>query len=186
MPRLAIFLMLLLTACDAPRPGAAPAANSVPAQPPADTVWVVTPGGYGPVRIGAPREVAAAALGAPLPLDRASMISEKCGHVRVPKGAPGVGLMIVNDTVVRVEVYERGIRTAAGDQIGDAEAEVARRYAGRVRVEPHAYRGPEGHYLVVPAEGDTTRQLIFETDGSRVIGYRAGRLPEVTWVEGCA
>ena len=186
MRRLATGIALLLTSCEAPRPAADSGANQTPGRTGADTVWVVTPEGYGPVRVGAPRAVAAVALGAPLTLDRTAMISENCGHVRVPRGSVRVNLMIVNDTVVRIEVSDRGVRTAAGDQVGDAEAEVLARYAPRVRVEPHAYRGPQGHYLVVPALGDTTRQLIFETDGDRVIGFRAGRLPEVTWVEGCA
>jgi len=187
MRRLATAIALLLTSCEAaPRPAAAPGANATPGPTGADTVWVLTPEGYGPVRIGAPRAVAAVALGAPLTLDTAAMISENCGHVRMPRGPGGVSLMIVNDTVVRVEVSERGVRTAAGDQVGDAEAEVLARYAARIRVEPHPYSGPEGHYLVVPAVGDTTRQLILETDGQRVTRFRTGRLPEVTWMEGCA
>ena len=39
-------------------------------------------------------------------------------------------------------------------------------------------------FVVTPA--DTTRRLVFETDGARVLRYRAGRRPEVEWVEGCS
>jgi hypothetical protein len=52
-------------------------------------------------------------------------------------------------------------------------------------VEPHAYTGPEGHYVVVTTPGDTTRQIVFETDGRLVTMYRAGRLPAVAYIEGC-
>lgn len=183
MRRRVILLALALAGCEQPAPQASTPARA--AAPSAEAPWIVTPDGYGPIRIGVPRAVAAAALGMPLPLDTADMVSESCGHVDLPHGPRGVALMIVADTVVRVEVYEAGVRTAAGDQVGDAEATVLARYAGRVRVEPHPYDGPEGHYLVVPTPQDTTRQLILETDGQRVRQFRAGRLPEVAWIEGC-
>ena len=33
---------------------------------------------------------------------------------------------------------------------------------------------------------DSARRLIFETDGQRVVRYRAGITPAVEYVEGCA
>jgi hypothetical protein len=30
------------------------------------------------------------------------------------------------------------------------------------------------------------KEIVFETDGKRVTMFRAGRLPEVEWVEGCS
>ena len=41
------------------------------------------------------------------------------------------------------------------------------------------------HYLK-PSDPALPYRLVFETDGERVTRYRAGRLPEVEWVEGCA
>ena len=55
-----------------------------------------------------------------------------------------------------------------------------------IRVEPHAYTGPEGHYLVYLAPVVRMFAVVFETDGTRVTTYRAGRQPEVMYVEGCA
>lgn len=55
-----------------------------------------------------------------------------------------------------------------------------------LRVEPHEYLGPAGHYLVITQPGDTVDQIIFETDGKRVLNFRAGRLPAVAYVEGCS
>jgi hypothetical protein len=66
------------------------------------------------------------------------------------------------------------------------ETEVLSRYRGRVRVEPHPYMSPEGHYLVVDDGARRGLRMIFETDGSRVTAVRAGRLPEVDLIEGCA
>ena len=54
-----------------------------------------------------------------------------------------------------------------------------------MKSEPHKYV-EAGHYLIVSSPSDTTRQLVFETDGKRVTSYRVGRTPEVRWVEGCS
>ncbi|MGQ0538137.1 MAG: hypothetical protein ACT4R6_04255 [Gemmatimonadaceae bacterium] len=51
---------------------------------------------------------------------------------------------------------------------------------------PHKYTGPTGHYVIVQTTGDTLHRLIFETDGSRVVRFRAGRSPAVDYVEGCS
>lgn len=35
-------------------------------------------------------------------------------------------------------------------------------------------------------EEDSNYRVIFETDGQKVVRYRAGKLPEVGYIEGCA
>ncbi len=60
------------------------------------------------------------------------------------------------------------------------------RHRGQVRVEPHPYTGPEGHYLIVTSPNDSMYRLIFETDGKHVVSYRAGLRPVVDWIEGCS
>jgi hypothetical protein len=94
--------------------------------------------------------------------------------------------MIVDDTVARIEVTAGEMRTMEGAGIGDAESAVVALYAGRVEVQPHKYTGPEGHYVVVTPPGDTLHRIIFETNGQKVLRYRAGRVPAVHYVEGCA
>jgi hypothetical protein len=46
----------------------------------------------------------------------------------------------------------------------------------------------DGHYLtVVPtSKADSPYRIIFETDGKRVLNYRAGIRPQVEYVEGCS
>ena len=94
--------------------------------------------------------------------------------------------MIVDDTVARVEVTSGDVKTAEGAGIGDAESDVVTLYQGRVEVQPHKYTGPQGHYVVVTPPGDSLHRIIFETDGQKVLRYRAGRVPAVQYVEGCA
>jgi len=95
--------------------------------------------------------------------------------------------MVTRDTVARIEVDSSAIPAGRGARVGDSEARVKTLYGPRVSVEPHKYL-PNGHYLVVAPvpPTDSNFRLIFETDGSRVTSYRAGRLPQVQWVEGCA
>ncbi len=59
-------------------------------------------------------------------------------------------------------------------------------YPGQVSISPHKY--VDGHYLIVTpsAPADSTYRLVFETDGKLVTRFRSGKMPEVTWVEGCS
>jgi len=101
------------------------------------------------------------------------------------KFAPTLGFMLMHRVIVRVDVFEGAIKTAEGAGIGSSEDEVKRLYAnGRIEVSNHAY--VEGHYLEVTMPGFTNHRYIFETDGKKVTAFRAGRLPEVGFVEGCA
>jgi hypothetical protein len=145
--------------------------------------WTVSFNGLGPIQVGDPRSAVAARFG----LGPAGTPGA-CEIVRIRDNARAVGVavMIVRDSVARVDVDSSLVATQWGDRVGDAETAVLARHAGQVRVEPHKYTGPTGHYLIVSAAGDTLHRLVFETDGQRITRYRAGRRPEVDWVEGCS
>jgi hypothetical protein len=100
----------------------------------------------------------------------------------------GASLMVVHGRIVRVDVDSAGIPTLSGAEVGWTEDQVRRLYPGQIRTEAHPYTGPDGHYLVyVPrARADRQYRIIFETDGKRVLSYRAGRQPAVSWIEGCS
>ena len=153
-------------------------------------VWDVVPDSFGPVPLGVPLAQAAAALRDSIPLDFS--MSDECAQVRTPSMPTGTSLMIIRDSVgapagvERADIDTLGIRTREGVGVGDSEEHVLSVYAGRVRVQPHKYTGPEGHYLVVTSPRDSAFAIIFETDGKRVLRYRAGRRPAVEYVEGCA
>lgn len=152
--------------------------------------WVVRPDSFGRVPLGVPLAQAAAALGDSITVDFSTF--EGCAETTPASFPAGTSVMVLKDSgqatpyLERVDVDTTGVLTAEGAGVGDSESRVLELYRGRVRVEPHKYSGPEGHYLVVTRSTDTLFLIIFETDGKRVERYRAGRRPAVEFVEGCA
>lgn len=151
----------------------------------ADTVpppqWVVRADGIGPLKVGIPLAVASQTLGESLRVTQAG-----CDHVRPTTMPKGIRLMVIDDTVARVEIDSAGIKTAEGEQVGDSESRVLELYGARARIEPHKYTYPDGHYVVITPPGDTLHRIIFETFKGLVTTYRAGRVPAVQLVEGCS
>lgn len=200
-PAFVAALVLFCTACgagDADRSAAADsaAAPASPAQPAAsdtaarDTAWTLRHDGIGPIRVGMTVEEARAALGgdfnAPGPDVGVSDSPEACQYARSGRFPTGVRVMLEGLRVARVEVDSGTLATAEGARIGDSEARINELYPLRVTVWPHKYT--DGHYLYVrPAEAsDTTRLIVFETDGRQVLRFRGGQKPQVEYVEGCA
>jgi hypothetical protein len=142
--------------------------------------WVVRADGIGPLQVGVPLAMASRTLGEEL------RVTEACDHVNPATMPDGILLMIIDDTVARVEVDSAGIRTAEGAQVGDSESRVLELYGARAKIEPHKYTYPDGHYVVVTPPRDTLHRIIFETFKGRVTTYRAGRVPAVQLVEGCS
>jgi hypothetical protein len=176
-------LLLALAGCSAPRP---PEQAQPPAPPAAKSGsdWVLTPSGFGLVQIGWTVAQLNAALGDSV--TPTYEISDQCDQL-VPAAFPqGTSLMVIGDTVVRVDVYEPGILTPEGMGVGVIEARLLEVYGPRAAVTPHKYSGPDGHYVTVPDATDPRRMTIFETDGATVLDYRAGLAPGVQYVEGCA
>jgi hypothetical protein len=177
--------LLAALACGSEAPGRHGAADSTAGPPEAEAgPWTVRLDGIGPVRFGMSLADARTAL-------RDSLIvappTGECGFT-VPRGAPaGVRFMVEQGTIVRVDVGSSGVRTAAGAEVGMREADIRARYPVGLRAQPHKY-DPKGRYLVLQGTmpADSARRLIFETDGQRVVRYRAGITPAVEYVEGCA
>ncbi len=151
------------------------AADTAPPQ------WIVRADGIGRLRVGVSLAAASRTLGETLRVTQAG-----CDHVNPASLPEGVLLMVIDDTVARVEIDSAGIRTAEGAQVGDSESRVLELYGARARIEPHKYTYPDGHYVVVTPPGDSLHRIIFETLKGRVTTYRAGRVPAVQLVEGCS
>ena len=142
--------------------------------------WSVSPRGVGVVRVSMPLDSLAAVLG--LSAAAVAPVGRGCAYVQPSGLPPGVALLLVRDTVVRVDVTSASVLTEEGVGVGDSEVGLLVLYAGRILVEPH---GPVSHTLVVSNPSDSPYLLVFETDGSMVLRYRAGRRSATLAAEHC-
>jgi hypothetical protein len=144
--------------------------------------------GIGSVRVGMTVAEASKAAGTRLVRPSGPDGNPGCSYV-MPQGEPkDVGFMVIDGRIARVDVWEnKRITTLSGAKIGDTEARIKSLYPGQIKVSPHKYV-PGGHYLtfVTKDASDKNYRVVFETDGKRVTRFRAGKLPEVEYVEGCA
>jgi hypothetical protein len=143
--------------------------------------------GIGDIPIGLTVAETARAAGIKLvPLDSSSP-KDACYYVK-PQGLKDVGFMVINGKVARVDVWsESKVTTLRGAKIGDSETRIKSLYPGQIRVTSHEYV-TGGHYLTfIPKDkADKNYRLVFETDGKRVTQMRSGKLPEVSYIEGCS
>lgn len=159
--------------------------SSGPTDASIDTATTVTSAGYGELQIGMTVANAATALQSPVP--SMSGADTACSYVHFATQPAGMRVMVVHDTVARIEIDSSNVATGLGARVGDSESRIQEMYGSRVSMQPHKYDSA-GHYLIVNQVPGTDRglKLVFETDGARVTKYRAGRMPEVEFVEGCS
>ncbi|HYH79224.1 MAG TPA: hypothetical protein VEX86_05485 [Longimicrobium sp.] len=170
------------TASASAAPSTAPAAT--PAASAVDSAqWVLRADGAGPLRVGMTVDEANQAVAGGL--DRTAGL-EACDYVRPKNGPAGLGVMMENGRIARVDVDSAGVATAAGVRPGDTEARVREAYPN-ARVQPHKYDDRGRYFVVLPATpADTLHRIVFETDGSVVLRMRGGVFPAVEYVEGCS
>ncbi len=168
------------------------AAGSIPVSATSDpkltSTSTITTGGLGPVRVEMTVEQATEAAGRAIiaPTDAAIAASPGCGFARVD-GIDGVGFMLIDGVIKRVDVFSGPTSTASGAKIGSTEQEIMDLFPDIITVGPHQYV-ENGHYLTLTPTAETLQdfRVVFETDGAVVTSYRSGKTPQVEWVEGCA
>jgi hypothetical protein len=97
---------------------------------------------------------------------------------------PGIGLMILDGRVARVDIDSASIRTAEGIHIGDFEAHALQVYGTRLKAEPTFYVSDGGHYLTL-LSNDRKLGIRFETADGKITRYYAGIANAISFVEGC-
>ncbi|MGQ0679143.1 MAG: hypothetical protein ACT4OM_05720 [Actinomycetota bacterium] len=103
-----------------------------------------------------------------------------------------LAFMIVNNSaglpeLARIDILAGGFRTNSGIQVGSTEQEVQTAFGNSSPLPPRSFIGPPFRYLTATPRqaADANFRLVFESDGARVVRYRAGRLPEVLNKNGC-
>lgn len=139
--------------------------------------------GLGPIKIGMTERQAERAGQVSLTGDGSG---PDCRYIYLNQGSVRADFMLSKSRIVRVDLVRRGVRTTGDVRIGDSEASVRRRFAGRLRIQPTKYIEGGFDLEVRPRNrSERNRRLIFGTDGKRVVYIQAGRLPEVHLVERC-
>jgi len=177
--------VLLLTACSGEQAKQTPSEEAKTADPRlVQACGLVSDTGFCRVRIGMTLAEARAAFPEPLESFGGDAAGQGLECVMVyPAGRPEqFTFMLVNDRVARVDILVDGYLTDKGARVGWYEDDVLRVYGDRAKVFPNKYDDTK-HDIVVDTRFNY--QIIFETDGKKVLKYRAGVLPGVGYVEGC-
>lgn len=152
---------------------------------------VLTPDGWGPLRIGMTREQVIAAAGEDAhPEAVGGPDPESCDEFR-PRDAPdGVLVMMRSGVLSRISVSRNAdISTPAGFSVGDSGSAVLAEYGDRAEVEPHQYWEPPAKYVTVwrdaGAGPSERRGLRYEIDTADEIVHLRGGDASIELVEGC-
>lgn len=142
--------------------------------------------GFGPLRVGMTLDEAETALGVPL-LPLGSNVSGECAYYQPDFKTQAIGFMAVDERIIRIDVWPGStIATTSGATLGSTEADIHDLYPKQIEESPNPYT--QGKFLTfVPQSAEhQLYRLVFETDASgKVVQYRAGQFPAVTWPDGC-
>ena len=153
--------------------------TSAPNEPGLNAGSVVSTDSYGPVVVGATVGEAERASGLPFVVE---LEADGCAYYLATGAPEGVSFMVIDDTVARIDIDKPGVLTKSGFGVGTSEAEILR-LSPTAAVTPHAYT--DGHYVTI-TDDTTGNKFVFETDGTTVTAFHAGRPPEVEYIEGCS
>jgi hypothetical protein len=145
--------------------------------------WVVRFDGIGPVKTGMSLSELNAVLHEKFVLPQDDKDEAACFYVNSSKH-PGIAFMIEEGHVTRIDVDRPGVSTAQGVRIGNSESRAMQVYGNKLKVEPHHYTAPEGHYLTL-LSADGRYGIRFETDEGKIVRFYAGQKEAIAYVEGC-
>lgn len=151
---------------------------------------VLTPDGWGPLRIGMSHSEVVAAAGEDAHPDAVGGPDpEQCDEFRPRNSPEGVLVMIERGFLTRISVSRNtDIATPAGLHVGDAGSDVEDAYGARARVDPHEYQDAPARYITVWREAPSPserRGIRYEIDASGRVVHMRGGGPSIEYVEGC-
>ena len=138
--------------------------------------------GIGSLRIGMTVAEASAAVAGFTPPSQ----TQECDYATAASLPAGLEIMVENGRIGRVDVDTNTIATIEGARVGDTVPRILALYGQRVSTSPNHYTGEPDLTIHSASPGDTIHEIIFETMHGRVVRYRAGRRPQVRYIEGCA
>ena len=159
--------------------------TTLPVNPNISANDTVSTAGLGPIRIGMNPQEANIAAGYGLELD---FVDDSCYYLSPEPVLSNVGFMVAEGTIARVDIFPgSNITTRSGARIGMTKAQIIGLFGAKIQTSAHPYVTGGEYLTFVPVDdADKNFRVIFETDENGIVtSYRAGRLPEVGWIEGC-
>lgn len=143
--------------------------------------WQVGLQGAGKLKIGTALDKLPVRL--KQPLERTAQ--SRTGHCfyAEPVSTPDLHLMIVAEHLARVDVYQPGIATLDGVQVGDPIEKLQKTYREQLSSAPNFYDEEELDYRIQSSDGRLA--IRFETKAGKVTAFYAGDAKAVAYVEGC-
>ena len=169
---------------------ATPDTASPPAEAPPSAANLLTPDGWGPLRIGMSRaEVVRAAGEDANPNAVGGAEPDQCDEFR-PRNAPqGLLVMLERGVLTRISVSRnRDIKTAEGFGVGASADSVIAAYGSRARVDLHKYSEAPAKYVTVwrgSATQADRRGIRYEVDTTNRVAHVRGGTQSIEYVEGC-
>ncbi|MGB3135573.1 MAG: hypothetical protein WBB18_02100 [Nodosilinea sp.] len=121
------------------------------------------------------------------PVAIADASSGQCQYYRIKDYGEPIGLMAIDDQILRVDVWPGSLTTTrSGIGIGSTERELVRAYGKQLEATSNPVTLGKTVVFTPQDPGEDVYRLVFETDGQgQVTQFRAGQFPSVTWAEGC-
>jgi serine/threonine-protein kinase len=160
------------------------AASVVPRCQPLSARSPISTEGIGPVLVGMTESEAERAGDFELTFD--GFGTGQCKYL-TSDAVKDVGFMFNKGTLARIDTTNPNSETISGVSVGDSEADVYEAYGDQIEREANYYDPENASYLTyVPEDPADKTRVLFDVNDGQIINIRAGRLPEINYVEGCA
>lgn len=193
--------LLALAACNAPEAAKtteakAPESVASAVAPDAASSPVLTPQGYGPLKIGMTQAEVDAAVGPP-PANAAEAEPSECRQYHPPRAPEGLLVMTEKGVLTRLTaIGGSSVKTADGVGVGYDGEQLKTKYGATARFSPHKYVAAPAGYLTAWTGGDhlsdayvsdpAARGLVFEIGGDGKVAFIHAGGPSIQYVEGCS
>ncbi|WP_313005293.1 hypothetical protein [Brevundimonas sp.] len=193
--------LLALAACNAPESAKTPDAKAPETVAPAvvadaASATVLTPLGYGPLKIGMTQAEVDAAVGPP-PANAAEAEPSECRYYHPPRAPAGMLVMVENGILTRLTATKDAtVKTEDGVGVGYDGEQLKARYGAAATVTPHKYQGAPSAYVTLwPGKPQlqgayvtdpTARGLVYEIGQDGKVAFIHAGGPSIQNVEGCS
>ncbi|MFM7221787.1 MAG: hypothetical protein ACKO21_16550 [Nodosilinea sp.] len=146
----------------------------------------ITTTGLGPIRVGMTKAEIEDLGFTLLPIPETG--NGGCQYYRLKDHSEPIGLMAIQGQVLRVDIWPGSLTpTRSGVKIGSSEADLIQYYdATQLKAVANPLTLGKTITFTPKDQGEDLYRLVFETDQQgRVVQYRAGQFPSVTWPQGC-